>query len=161
MIIVDQARSKPSELTSETLARISQPPNKKFFIELEMNMVENPVVYDNTTFGLDEELGYTPFMTSQLNNITFMMPSSPLIYQNRKVPPVDTLHKLQIKNYFKLSINSKKEKFCNLEDKNLACPNGTKFCSCVHMLEVNLNDVVELIFVDRGIQPGNQISFLN
>lgn len=76
-----------------------------------MNYVKNPLVYDDTTFGMDSmnglmtttqimgnmNSGMMPhqinnaeeeLMTAQINNITFMLPSSPLIYQNMKIPEV-------------------------------------------------------------------------
>jgi L-ascorbate oxidase len=39
---------------------------------------------------------------------------------------------------------------CNENNMNVTCPNSkTEFCSCLHLIEVDLNDLVEFIFVDE------------
>ena len=41
---------------------------------------------------------------------------------------------------------------CNENNMNVACPkNKTEFCSCLHLIEVGLNDLVEFIFVDETL----------
>lgn len=36
-------------------------------------------------------------------------------------------------------------------NKEKICPsNTTQYCSCVHVIELNLNDLVELVVVDEG-----------
>ena len=48
------------------------------------------------------------------------------------------------------------KKFCNEADRQEACPGvSSKFCSCIHRYEINLNEVVELIIVDGGSQGEN------
>jgi hypothetical protein len=67
------------------LEKIQQTPNKKFYLALDMNLVKNPLVYDDFTFGMEEE---EPWTSSQINNITFYMPHIPVIYQYRKIAKV-------------------------------------------------------------------------
>jgi hypothetical protein len=88
LIIVDQPRSIVDEFTAETLNRIRQPPSKRFYLGLDMNFVENTMIYDDSTFGADDKIGFPKFTSPQINNITFEMPNAPLIYQYKKVPPV-------------------------------------------------------------------------
>ena len=39
---------------------------------------------------------------------------------------------------------------CNQKNVDSVCPvNTTEFCSCLHLIEVNINDLVELVFVDE------------
>ena len=41
---------------------------------------------------------------------------------------------------------------CNENNINTVCPkNKTEFCSCLHLIEVGLNDLVEFIFVDETL----------
>ena len=48
------------------------------------------------------------------------------------------------------------KKFCNEVDRQEACPGDlSKFCSCIHRYEINLNEVVELIIVDGGSHVEN------
>jgi hypothetical protein len=48
--------------------------------------------------------------------------------------------------------------FCNQDDRKAVCPGDeTKFCRCIHTLNINLNDVVEVIVVDGGSQEGFQV----
>jgi hypothetical protein len=45
--------------------------------------------------------------------------------------------------------------FCNQDDRRYACPQDvSKFCSCIHTLNIDVNDVVELVVVDGGSGPG-------
>jgi L-ascorbate oxidase len=39
---------------------------------------------------------------------------------------------------------------CNDDTKANVCPANTTYCSCIHVLEVDLNDLVEVILVDEG-----------
>lgn len=87
-IVVDEPKSIHDEFTMETLNKIRQEPNKRFYLAFDMNYVKNPMVYDDSTFGKDEEYGFVPFMSPQINNITFKFPNVPLIYQYKKTPKV-------------------------------------------------------------------------
>lgn len=88
LIIADEPTSILDEYTIETLTKIRQTPNKKFYFALDMNDVPNSMIYDESTYGVDEKYGFIPFMSPQINNITFEMPQVPLIYQKKKSSPV-------------------------------------------------------------------------
>ena len=48
-----------------------------------------------------------------------------------------------------------KSKFCNAWQREPACSASLdSFCHCIHVVEIDLNDVVELIVVDGGTQQG-------
>ena len=41
---------------------------------------------------------------------------------------------------------------CNSDNVDKICPSSAQqYCSCVHVIEVNLNDLVEFIFVDESL----------
>ena len=95
-----------------------------------MNIVKNSEVYDDETFEAREE-EEEQWSSPQINNVTFHMPSLPLVFN--KFPY---------------------EMICDPE-KRLACENDDeKFCKCLHTLEVDLGDVVEIIVADGGSQEG-------
>ena len=59
-------------------------------------------------------------------------------------------------------MNALKSQFCNKTTKKNICPNNdTKLCECVHMLEFNLNELVEIIFADGGYLPENHAMHLH
>ncbi|XP_055302470.1 uncharacterized protein LOC129568512 isoform X2 [Sitodiplosis mosellana] len=67
------------------------------------------------------------FFGPQLNEISFRMPSTPLL------------------------MGRDESKFCNrssLLERNIDCE--TNFCECTHVLQVHLNSTVEVIIVDEG-----------
>ena len=133
---VDDVRSSEKDsFSSAYIQKITSTPNKKFFLALDMNVAKNPEVYDDSTWDNlenDEE----PWTSPQINNITFHMPQSPLIYQNNKL---------------------KENMFCNQENRQQAgCSRNTsEFCRCIHLLNVNLHDIVEVIVIDGGSQEEN------
>jgi FtsP/CotA-like multicopper oxidase with cupredoxin domain len=84
---------------------------------------QNPLYYPLTASS-------KKIFTPQINNISMMMPSSPLLYQWNDIP---------------------KGLICNQTNKNTVCPpNQSDYCSCIHVLEINLNELVELVIVDEG-----------
>jgi hypothetical protein len=45
--------------------------------------------------------------------------------------------------------------YCNEDKLAAACLNNSdSFCSCIHMYEIKLNDVVELVITDVGSEDG-------
>jgi L-ascorbate oxidase len=43
--------------------------------------------------------------------------------------------------------------FCNADNINTACPANAslQFCSCIHLIEVDFNDLVEFVFVGETL----------
>ena len=103
-------------------------PDKQFYFELEYKMLDNPEFNHHAEYSifsshLDSQL-YTP----QINNISMHMPD---------YPPLSQWNDLS------------KDNFCNQENKFSKC-NNTEYCSCVHLIEVDLGDLVELVLVDAS-----------
>ena len=70
----------------------------------------------------------TRVLVPQLNNFTFMFPSSPLLTQAEDVIP---------------------DLMCQQEKPPPRCV-GSPICECVHTIDVPLGATVELILVDQG-----------
>ena len=138
-LVVDQVRSSELDSFSSSYTRkIAGNVNKKFFLALDMNVAKNPQVYDDVTWkNINNEA--EPWTSPQINNITFHMPYVPLIYQNNKLA---------------------NDMFCNQDNREQGgcSKNASAFCRCIHLLEINLNDVVEVIVVDGGSQEENHPS---
>lgn len=64
---------------------------------------------------------------SQINNVTFTFPSSPLLTQYNEIAP---------------------KQLCNHEETSQQCANRT--CECVHIEQVPLDDSVEIILMDNS-----------
>jgi hypothetical protein len=133
--VSDMRSSKLDANSSSLKKKLLSKIDKKFFLSLDMNIVKNTAVYDDLTWSnlkYDEK----PWASPQINNITFGIPPVPLLYQSQKL---------------------NESLFCNSESQSQAMceKNETEFCRCVHVLNINLNDVVEVIVVDGGSQSEN------
>ena len=136
---IDDVRSSDLDTFSSSYSKkISGKVDKKLYLALDMNLVKNTAVYDDSTWN-DLEHDKKPWTSPQINNISFKLPNTPLIYQNSKLS--DKI-------------------FCNQDNKQQAgcSKNESEFCSCIHMIELNLNDIVEVIVVDGGSQGENHPS---
>lgn len=103
-------------------------PDKQFYFELEYKILDNPefnhhAAYSIFSAHLDSQL-YTP----QINNISMHMPDYPPLSQWNDLP---------------------EDNFCNQENRFSKC-NNTNYCSCIHLIEVDLGDLVELVLVDAS-----------
>ena len=70
----------------------------------------------------------TRVLVPQLNNFTFMFPSSPLLTQAEDVNP---------------------DLMCRQETLPPRCQ-GSPICECVHIIDLPLGATVELVLVDQG-----------
>ena len=133
---IDDLRSALDKNSINYTDIISSRVDKKFYLALDMNLVKNPAVYDDATFALVEsDKDPDPWTSPQINNISFHMPESPFFYQRNKIS---------------------KNMICDQNKRAPACSNNPdEFCSCVHVLHVDLHDVVEVVIVDGGSQQEN------
>ena len=46
-------------------------------------------------------------------------------------------------------------RLCNKDQMTPACEADAKYCTCIHTLEVNVNDLVELVIIDGAALPEN------
>jgi hypothetical protein len=62
--------------------------SKKIYLAFDMNTVLNPEIYDTETFqeAIDNDLDI--WNSPQINNISFHLPTSPLLYQSNKISQV-------------------------------------------------------------------------
>jgi hypothetical protein len=98
-----------------------------------MNIIKNTNVYDDSTWP-EIENEDEPWASPQINNITFHMPSHPLIFN--EYPE-------------RLMCNS------DSESAKECVKNSDEFCKCLHTLNVNFGDLVEMIIADGGSQEEN------
>ena len=135
LTVGDVRSSKIDSLSSSLSNKLSGKVDKKFYLSLDMNLVKNSAVYDNETWS-DLKNDEKPWTSPQINNITFHIPPVPLIYQKQRL--TDSI-------------------FCNYSSRfqDSCSKNDSEFCRCVHTLNINLNDVVEVIVVDGGSQSEN------
>jgi hypothetical protein len=66
--------------------------SKKIYLAFEMKPALNYNIYDKDTFDHDN-VNNDIWDSPQVNNITFHLPSSPLIYQSNKINKVNILLK--------------------------------------------------------------------
>ena len=96
-----------------------------------MNLVKSPLVYNDLTWSMASK-DTKPWRSPQINNFTFLHPVSPLLYE--KYP---------------------KEMVCNEEMRSKCYSNNGTFCQCLHIIYIDLNDVVEIIMADGGTADPN------
>jgi L-ascorbate oxidase len=95
--------------------------NKTFYFELEYKMLNNPTFNDPNYYPIFTAHLDSQLYTPQINNISMHMPDRPLLSQWNDFKKVaKRLH---------------------------MCVDGD-YCSCTHIIEIDLNDTVEFILVD-------------
>lgn len=65
-------------------------PVKKFYLAMEFNKINNPEFQDERLYSLSmfDHFKRTPLYTPQINNISMVMPSVPILYEWDAVPQV-------------------------------------------------------------------------
>ncbi|XP_013415315.1 laccase-4-like [Lingula anatina] len=118
--VVQLNNTDPDDATSQ------EEPDVKFYLAMDFNKIDNelfhnPMYYPVSAIDKGRHL-YSP----QINHISNIFPPSPPMTQYGDIP---------------------KDLFCNEETRS----NCTEtYCECVHMLEVKLGQVVEIVMVDEG-----------
>ncbi|KAK8727887.1 hypothetical protein OTU49_009504, partial [Cherax quadricarinatus] len=100
--------------------------DKKFYLALNFNFVDNLYFFDPEFYTLNEvsDIWQTP--TPQINNITFRFPLSPPLSQPSDPQPTVCFY-----------------------DKEPPCEGN--FCSCTYVLELGLGETVEIVVVEEGL----------
>ncbi|KAL8596343.1 hypothetical protein ACOMHN_067034 [Nucella lapillus] len=129
LIPVEYLNSTDPDALSNDDDTLKEIPDKKFFVAMEFNKVDNfhydmPGLYPLSDLPPGKQL-YSP----QLNHISFLIPSVPLLTQFDEV--------------------DEEKQFCNAQTVQVHCE--TEYCECTHRLKVALGDVVEIIIVDEGV----------
>lgn len=111
---------------------LKEVPDMKFYLPYDFTDINNkhyndPRYYPIHAVEHDQKL-YTP----QINDISFVFPSSPLMSQ----PEVTAPHQ-----------------FCNHTSVRKNC--SKEFCECIYKLDIPLGSTVELIIIDKGKSVGD------
>ena len=65
------------------LSKINTTNVKRFYLAMEFNKINNDEFYDEKLYSLSDILYYnrTPLYTPQINNISMMLPETPVLYK--------------------------------------------------------------------------------
>ena len=134
VILFDNMRYSSKSNKNDYFKRISNEPDKKFYLVFDLVGYDDDEFHENPLYPYNNSVN--TFKGSLIDDIKFSMPPVVPLFNWNSLP---------------------KNLICNKLNKNLACHNQT-FCSCVHTLEVNLNDLVELIVIDgAGLNENHPI----
>ncbi|XP_046548487.1 laccase-1-like isoform X1 [Haliotis rubra] len=104
-----------------------QVPDKKFYIAMDFNKIDNYVFHHKEFYPLAAVNLNKRLYLPQLNHISNVQPPSPPLSQFADIP---------------------KDMFCD--------PHNTRncsheYCECIHLIKVDLDDTVELVLIDEGV----------
>ncbi|XP_046546794.1 laccase-2-like [Haliotis rubra] len=104
-----------------------QVPDKKFYIAMDFNKIDNYVFHHEEFYPLAAVNLNKRLYLPQLNHISNVQPPSPPLSQFADIP---------------------KDMFCG--------PHNTRncsheYCECIHLIKVDLDDTVEMLLIDEGV----------
>ncbi|XP_067668418.1 uncharacterized protein [Haliotis asinina] len=117
----------PVSLLNATLADpvdLKEKPDKKFYLTVDFNKIDNHRFHHELYYPMSATESDLPM--PQANNINNKEPPAPLLTQYHHVP---------------------QELFCTPENTR-NCSN--RYCECINILKVDLDDTVEIILIDEG-----------
>lgn len=112
-------------------------PDMKFFIRTDFVPNRNPTFYNPTYYPWEAFPPAGQIAAATLNGIAFNIPQYPVLTQHDDIPPED---------------------FCNSTSIQRNCSN--EFCECIHRIQAQLGQVVEIILYGTGIK-NNSIFKIN
>ena len=120
------------ETNEKRIREISREPDRKFYFHIGMDFVTSPEYHPEDLYPIDVIHKLYPeyeFLTPRLNGINFLLPQTPLLYQQDE---------------------KTRALVCNQENYSKFCVNKdpVKYCSCTQVQEVKLNDLVEIVLLD-------------
>jgi L-ascorbate oxidase len=128
---IDQLRVKVDSNEKATILKAINTTNvRQFYLYWDFNKITNTMLFDPILYPLGMTLAYNraPFYTPQINHVSLMMPSTPVLY-----------------NWDQIDSST----ICNVSNINLTyCL--TEYCHCIYTLELNVNDVVEFVMTDEA-----------
>lgn len=110
----------PEDVTS------TRPPDVKHYLEMDFKRIDNYHYQHPELYPINQIKNAHHLFTTQINNISYINPSSPMLTQYNDVP---------------------QDKYCNA---NTTQDCDMEFCECVHKLDVTLGHVVELVLINNG-----------
>ena len=123
-VVIFDKMKYPSNLNNDYFKRISQKPDKKFYLVFDLVGYDDEEFHEKNLYPYNNSVN--TFKGSLIDNIKFEMPPVVPLY-NWPLMPKDII--------------------CNKINKTNQCLDQ-EFCTCFHTLEVNLNDLVELVLID-------------
>ncbi|KAJ8683445.1 hypothetical protein QAD02_019237 [Eretmocerus hayati] len=107
---------------------LKEKPDQQIYVSFDMYPIDNPDFHRKDLYGFNQVLESRRIGTLQLNHISLKLQSFPLLSQRDMITS---------------------STFCNESTtKSNYCL--TKHCACTHVLQIELNSVVELVLVDEG-----------
>ncbi len=87
---INELKSVPSADGEELLRLINTTNVKKYYLSMEFNRINNDEFMDPTLYPLNIVMQFkrTPLYTPQINNISMMMPSAPVLYNWKNIERV-------------------------------------------------------------------------
>ncbi|KAK3597474.1 hypothetical protein CHS0354_041893 [Potamilus streckersoni] len=109
-------------------AALKDKPDKKFYIYMDFNKIDNYHFQDKTYYPLSAVEKAKHLYMPQMNRISTILPPTPPLTQYKDIPTGT---------------------FCNPETINKNCTK--EYCECTFLLKASLGDVVELVVIDEGV----------
>jgi hypothetical protein len=80
---IDEIKSFDDKANNLFLSKINTTNVKRFYLAMEFNKINNEEFYDEKLYSLSDILYYnrTPLYTPQINNISMMLPETPVLYK--------------------------------------------------------------------------------
>ncbi|ESO98873.1 hypothetical protein LOTGIDRAFT_158826 [Lottia gigantea] len=103
-------------------------PDKKFYIAMDFNVIDNKNFHHPLFYSIFDVVKQKKLLSPQMNHISTIFPPSPPLGQ---------------------WMDLDESIFCNNETLRVNC--SLEYCQCVHRIQVELGDVVELVMVDEGV----------
>jgi hypothetical protein len=124
VVIFDKMKSLSTKSSIDYLSRISQKPARQFYLVFDLAGYDDDEFHEKNLYPYNNSVN--TFKSSLIDNIKFEMPPLVPLYNWALMP---------------------KDFICNKINKTNNCMDK-EFCTCLHTLEVNLNDLVELVIID-------------
>ncbi|XP_052228206.1 uncharacterized protein LOC127842632 [Dreissena polymorpha] len=121
-----------ADLTSKNVhntALLKEIPDKKVYLAMDFNSIDNYHFHDESYYPLATVQKAFKLLSPQMNHISMVLPHAPPLSQLKDIPDTS---------------------FCNAD--NTGSTNcSEEFCECVHRIQVDLGDTVELVVIDEGV----------
>ncbi|TRY73881.1 hypothetical protein TCAL_12804 [Tigriopus californicus] len=114
---------RPADLRQEKADKI-------FYLGFDLFAKDNPHYHDEDLYSYDNAQGGNKLRTPQINNVTLLHPSRPVLTQESGIDP---------------------DSFCDDETLKTRDCGESEFCECIYVLRVDLNDIVEFVMIDEGV----------
>ncbi|KAK6962817.1 laccase-15-like isoform X1 [Biomphalaria glabrata] len=110
---------------------LTKTPDRTIVVAMDFKAIDNPRFHNPDLYSTRDFLqGNRQLQTTQMNDISNMMPPAPPLSQYQDLP---------------------QDLLCNAETMKTQQRNcGNEYCECIHFYKLRLDDVIEVILVDQG-----------